>query len=552
MEYKVLYDNKDDSLLMRLLKIRNVEEHIDQFLDPKLSDFWKDPFLLNDMEKAVDRIIVAIKNQEKIMIFWDYDVDGVTSSYILYKCFTKYLGYKNISITYPDRIKDGYGMKCHHIDSMKAKNIDLIITVDNGITAIAEALRAKELGIDMIITDHHKQLDIIPDAFAVVNPQISPNYSFKGIAGVGVAFKLINALLMKSKFTPEKKNQIFHYFLPIVAIGTVADVVPLVDENRVLVKQWLEIINKFPERIPSSLRGLLKFLNIQKEVDTFHIGYVIGPRINAGGRIASPYDSLNSLLYSGEKQIEYLTTLEGINTERKWMQDQMFKNAENTVDLDQRILTIASENFHEGVVWIVAGKLTEKYYKPSAVFKIDNEKWTASASLRGPAYFDVITMIQSAAHLLERFGGHRWAGGLTVKIENLDPLCRYFEAYCLEHITDEHLIKTDTVDTLLYEHEWDDDTLSQINKLAPFGEGNQEPTFLLKDMTIHKIEKVWSTGKGHLKIYAQHGDNKINILFWSKWDLVSSIDKSEKISIVGKIKRDTFNGGRYVDWIAII
>ncbi|MEI6426686.1 MAG: hypothetical protein WCO66_05070, partial [Candidatus Absconditabacteria bacterium] len=169
-----------------------------------------------------------------------------------------------------------------------------------------------------------------------------------------------------------------------------------------------------------------------------------------------------------------------------------------------------------------------------------------------PAYFDVITMIQSAAHLLERFGGHRGAGGLTVKIENLDPLCRYFEAYCLEHITDEHLIKTDTVDTPLYEHEWDDDTLSQINKLAPFGEGNQEPTFLLKDMTIHKIEKVGSTGKGHLKIYAQHGDNKVNILFWSKGDLVSTIDKSEKISIVGKIKRDTFNGGRYVDGIAIL
>lgn len=552
MEYKVLYDNQDDSLHMRLLKIRNVEEHIDQFLDPKLADFWKDPFLLNDMEKAVDRIIAAIKNQEKIMIFGDYDVDGVTSSYILYKCITKYLWYANISIQYPDRIKDGYGMKCFHLDSMKEKGIDLVITVDNGITSVAEAAHAKELGITMIITDHHKNLEIIPDAFAVVNPQVSPNYSFKGIAGVGVTFKLINALLTKTKFTPEKKNQIFNYFLPVVAIGTVADVVPLVDENRVIVKKWLEIMNRHPDKIPSGLRGLLSFLNIKKDIDTYHIGFVIGPRINAGGRIASPYDSLYSLLHSGEKQIKHLEKLEWINTERRAMQERMFKDAESNICLDDSMITIASEDFHEWVVGIVSGRLTEKYNKPSAVFKIDAEKGIAVASLRWPDYFDVITMIQSAEHLLERFGGHRWAGGLSVKVENLDALCTYFKEYCKTHISDANLIKIGSVDTILYPHEWTDDILAQINQLAPFGEGNQEPTFLLQNMTIDKVEKVWSSGKGHLKIYAKHGEQKVNILFWSKGDLVSSIDKTQALSLVGKIKKDTFNGGWYVDGVEII
>ena len=552
MEYKVLYDNPEDSLLMRLLKIRHVEEHIDQFLDPKLADFWIDPFLLNDMEKAVDRIIDAIKNQDKIMIFGDYDVDGVTSSYILYRCFTKYLWYSNISIQYPDRINDWYGMKCHHLDSMKEKWINLVITVDNWITSIKEAQYAKELGIDMIITDHHKQLEEIPAALAVVNPQISPDYPFKWIAGVGVTFKLIYALLTKSKFSLEKKNQIFNYFLPVVAIWTVADVVPLVNENRVMVKKWLEMMNRHPEKIPSWLRGLLKFLNIQKDIDTFHIGYVIGPRINAGWRIASPYDSLYSLLHSGEKQLAHLEKLEWINTERRAMQERMFKEAESTISLDDHMLTIASEEFHEWVIGIVSGRLTEKYNKPSAVFKIDTEKWTAVASLRWPDYFDVITMIQSAGHLLERFGGHRWAGGLSVKLENLEELCTYFKDYCNTHITDENLVKIGTVDTILYSHEWTDDILVQINKLAPFGEGNQEPVFLLKDLIIHKVEKVWSSGKGHLKIYAQHGEKKVNILFWSKGDLVNQIDQDNSMSLVWKIKKDTFNGGWYIDWVEIL
>ena len=228
MKYEILNQDNNLSLLERLLAVRQVSDDPALFLNPRFSDYRKDPFLLNDMDKGVARIIDALKRQEKIMIFGDYDVDGVTSSYCVYRFITRFLGYSNISVMYPDRLQDGYGLKNKHLDEMKKKGVQLVITVDNGITSVNEAQYAKQIGIDLVITDHHHALDRVPEAVAVINPQVSPKYDFKGLAGVGVAFKLINALLAKSTFTNEKKNQIFNYFLPIVAIGTVADIVPLV------------------------------------------------------------------------------------------------------------------------------------------------------------------------------------------------------------------------------------------------------------------------------------------------------------------------------------
>ena len=198
MNYELLYENTAEDLIRRILTVRKIDDDIEHFLDPRIADYRLDPFLLHDMEKAVERILLAIKNNEKIMIFGDYDVDGITSSYLLYAFFTEFLNYKNISIQYPNRMTDGYGMKVKHVDEIKAKDVKVIITVDNGITSINEALHAKEHGIDLIITDHHHVLASVPEGFAVVNPQISPNYPFKGLAGVGVAFKLTCAILTKS------------------------------------------------------------------------------------------------------------------------------------------------------------------------------------------------------------------------------------------------------------------------------------------------------------------------------------------------------------------
>jgi single-stranded-DNA-specific exonuclease len=521
-------------------------------LNPKLNDYRLDPFLLNDMDKAVDRIISAVKDKEKIMIFWDYDVDGVTSSYILYEFITRFLKYKNVSIQYPDRIKEGYGIKKEHIDDIKKKWVHLIITVDNGIASLQEAIYAKKQGIDLIITDHHQDLESIPEAIAVVNPVVSPDYPFKGLAGVGVTFKLICAILSKSTFDQKEKNHIFNYFLPIVTIWTVADVVPLVNENRMMVKKWLELMNA-RKHLPASLKGFLEFLNIKWTIDTYHIWFIIWPRINAGGRIKSPYDSLYSLLYSGEKQLAYLDNLELINTERRKIQENMFKEAEAMVDLSQKILIAFHEEFHEGIVGIVSWRLTEKYNKPSMIMKIDQEKKVAVASLRWPEYFSVIDMLKTCWDILERFGGHRWAGGLSVKLENLDELIQRFNTHCEQCINDKNLIKSVKVDTKIYEHERDNETLANIDKLAPFGEGNKEPVFLLENIKIKKIEKVWTKGKCHLKIHGMFGDNKIVSMFRWKGDEVEAfIARHEApVSLIGKIRKDTFNGWFYLEWADI-
>lgn len=552
MNYHVIHDNPDEDLLTRLFKVRWIDDNIDSFLNPKIADYRLDPFLLNDMDKAVERIINAIKNKDKIMIFWDYDVDGITSSYILYEFITRFLKYKNISIQYPDRIKEWYGIKKQHIDEMKEKWVQLIITVDNGIASLQESIYAKEEWIDVIITDHHQDLETIPEAVAVVNPQVSPNYPFKGLAGVGVTFKLICALLSKSSFDQKERNHIFNYFLPIVAIGTVADVVPLVSENRVIVKKWLELMNS-RKHLPASLKWFLEYLKIKWTIDTYHIWFIIWPRINAGGRVKSPYDSLYSLLYSGAKQLEYLDNLELINTERRQIQERMFKEAETMIDLEQKILIAFHEEFHEGIVGIVSGRLTEKYNKPSMIMKINQEKQVAIASLRWPEYFSVIDMLKNNSTLLERFGGHRWAGGLMVKLANLDELIKNMNEHCNQCISEKNLIKSVKVDTKIYEHERSDTILTQIDKLAPFGEGNKEPIFLLENISIKKIEKVGTKGKCHVKIHGMFGDKKIITMFRSRGDEVEELitRHKEPVSLIGKIRKDTFNGWFYLEWADI-
>ena len=547
MHYQILNQDADLSLIQRLLKVRNISDNSSTFLNPTLWNYWLDPFLLNDMSKGVDRIVTALRNKEKIIIFWDYDVDGITASYTLYKFFTKFLNYNNISIRYPNRIEDGYGLKIKHLEEMHKENISLVITVDNGITSLEEAKYAKDLGIDLIITDHHHALDDLPDAYAVINPQVSPNYSFKGLAWVWVAFKLVNALLTKSTFSKEKKNEIFNYFLPIVTIWTVADIVPLIHENRVIVKRGLDIMNYHSDLVPKWLQGFLNFLNLKGNIDTFHIWFVIGPRINAWWRLESPYDSLKILLCENENQQTYIQKIEDINSERRRMQDQAFRIAEKELDQDQYFLSVYDESFHEGIIGIVAWRITEKYNKPSAVFKIDKEKNQAVASLRGPEYFNVIEMISKASPYLKRFWWHKWAWGLTIDLDDLEKVIAIFQEHCKECITPDQLEKITMVDTILFPHEWNYEELSEIEQLAPFWEGNSEPNFLFENINVERVEKVWKNWWAHLKIFWKFWEEDITIIFWWKWDEAENI--WEKISLVWNVKRDTFNWWFYVHWI---
>ncbi len=544
MKYKLLHTDYEKSLINRLLEIRNLQWREETFFSPAFSEMWNDPFLLNDMEIWVKTIITAMQNNKKIIIFGDYDVDWITASRMLYELFKIFLHYPKIDIMYPSRQKDGYWLRIWHLDEMKKNGIEVVITVDNGITSIEEAEYANKLGIELIITDHHQPLEKLPNATAVINPLCSAQYPFKHLAGVGVAFKFAIALLSLSTLSNEKKNQIFMYFLPITGIGTVADIMPLKEENRRIVKQWLQLINYEQEKIPKSLKGLLDFLNLKENIDTYHIGFQIAPRINAWGRIASPKDSLQVLLTTWKEQIEYLEKLENINTQRKSMQETMTEKSEKKLDLENHLLISADEDFHEGVIGLIAGRLTEKYNKPSMIGKIDHEKWIVGASLRGPEYFDVMEMLCAHQELLEKFWWHRWAGGLTVKLENFSLLCEKMTTRCQTKIKVEDLEKISIVDTQLFPHERTSENFHLIEQFSPFWEGNTEPTFLLENLLVQEKKIMGKWEKTHLKILVQFGDHHFWLIFRWKGEEIAEVGVN--ISIIGKIQRDTFYGGRQI------
>lgn len=333
-------------LVKRLLLARGVTDTPEDFLQPRFSCYRQDPFSIPDMDKAVARIQQAMQNNEKIMIFGDYDVDGVSASYIIYVFFKKFLQYPHISIRLPHRLHDGYGIKSYHLDEIHAAGVSLVITVDNGITAVQEAIHAKEIGLDIIITDHHKPLETIPEAVAVVNPHLSNDMRFTDMCGATVAFKVIRAITEKLITDRATKDEIFHYFLPLVTIASVADCMPLIDENRLLVKYGLECINA-KKGIPEAVTSFLDYLNIKGELDTYHIGFKIAPRLNAGGRVMTPYESLYTLIHTGDKQRAYLENLDKLNDQRKKMQDEMVKKAEAMIDSTSPVIIVGSPDFHE-------------------------------------------------------------------------------------------------------------------------------------------------------------------------------------------------------------
>lgn len=553
MKINILNKDTETPLLDRLLKVRGITCSIENFLNPTLQEYWISQDKLHDMDKAVSIIFSHIDKGNKIMIFGDYDVDGITSSFCLYTFVTKYLNYNNISIMYPDRLKDGYWLKNKHIDMMLTKKIDLIITVDNGITSIGEASYAKEKGIALVITDHHHALDTLPEADALVNPQVSPDYEFKWIAWVWVAFKVINALMDKADFSQETKKEIFEYFLPLVAIWTVADCVPLVHENRAIVKRWLDIMNYEKSKIPESLLWFLNHLNIKDNLDTFHIGFLIWPRINAWGRLASPVDSLRTLLFTGEKQKEYLINIDNINNERKKMQDKAHKHAIENLNTEHNIIIATDESYHEWIVWIVSWRLTEQHNKPSMVLHINEKKWTAVGSLRAPEYFSVIEMLKTADHLLDRYWWHKQAWWLSVQLSNLEELKTHFIDYANKNISDNDLEKTINIDTQFLHHERESDILSQIDKLAPFGVWNQEPIFLIENCKVLNSEKVGQRWKWHLKLTIELDWQRVTkALQRSKWDTILDYTAWAYVNILWKIKTDAFSGGYFIECKEII
>lgn len=478
-----------------ILYNRGIKEssEIQKFLHCDLENLH-DPYLLKDMDKAVCRIKDALEKKEKITIYGDYDVDGITSIAILYKHLTS-MGFE-VDYYIPDRIQEGYGVNREALDKIKENGTGVVITVDTGITAVEETEYAKSIGMDIIITDHHECKETIPEAFAAIDPKRKDcKYPFKNLAGVGVAFKLIQALDENSSV-----ETLMSKYADLVCLGTVADISPLVDENRIIVTKGLE---KFKNTENIGLKALLDVsITNNKAITTSSIGYIIAPRINASGRLGCASRSVEMFLTQDkDKAYELANNLCEENVIRQQTEQRMFAEAleyieKNPQIKDDQVLVIPHENWHHGIVGIVSSKITEKFYRPSILFAIDGDE--AKGSGRSVSGFNLFEALENSSDILEKFGGHELAAGLSIKTENIEKFRAAINSQKLGKIDEQSLIPTVSVDAVIKPSYITMETVDEINRLQPFGVDNPSPVFAVRNIKIHKISTM-SEGK-HLRM----------------------------------------------------
>lgn len=524
------------NLVAKILSNRNIlgremqEDDIKKFLNPTRDDFY-DPFLLPDMEQAVERIEQAINNNEKILIYGDYDADGITSTTILIKFF-KEIGVE-VDKYIPNRLEEGYGINNKALEEIKNRGIDLIITVDTGITANDQVKYANELGLDVIITDHHEPSDEIPKAVAVIDAKRKNNkYPFNQLAGCGIAFKLTQAISIKRKLEPSKylKN------LDIVSIGTISDLVPLVDENRVIVKLGLMLVKQTKN---IGLRKLLLKSQL-KELDSTSISFGITPRINAAGRLGNQNDALNLFITEDAKEAERLSEiLNSYNIERQKIGNKIYEEAISQLkDKEKNCIILGKEDWHHGVIGIVSSKITEKFNKPSILLCFENN--IAKGSGRSVPGFDLYKAISSTKEYLLGFGGHTMACGLSLTVENFEKFKEAISKYIDENLDISKLEKEIYIDEILTIDDLDIEKIKELKSLEPFGEENPEPIIMYKNVEINGIRTL-SENK-HLKLSLKKNDKIIDAIGFNLGELAEKYKIGDTIDIVGNIEINSFNG----------
>ena len=519
--------------IAKILVNRNVieDKKIKIYLDPTRNDFYN-PYLLNDMEKAVNRIIEAINNKQKIIIYGDYDVDGITSITVL----KKFIQDRGIEIGYyiPDRLNEGYGLNKEAVKKIANEKYELMITVDCGITALEDVKYANSLGMDVIVTDHHEPLDIIPEALAVVNPKRKDStYPFKNLAGVGVVFKLIQAISQKMEL-PEKE---YLKYLDLVCIGTISDIVPLVDENRVIAKLGLKLVCVTKN---IGLRELINSIRFKK-IDSNAVSFGIAPRINACGRMGHAEEAIK--LFLTENLVEAGDIADNLNKynvtrqsiERKIYDEALEKIEKNNMNLENSII-LGGENWHHGVIGIVASKITETFNKPSILICFDGEEGKGSG--RSIVGFDLHEALCKTSEYLEKYGGHEMAVGLSLKRSNFDSFKEEFQ-----EIVEESDIK-DIVLIIKIDDEIDlknvtMDMVREIDKLQPFGEENKVPIFLFRNLKIDSIRAI-SDGK-HLKLSLKYSNGWIDAIGFNMGELVEQYTIEDKVDVVGFLEINSYN-----------
>lgn len=508
------------------------DEDVRIFITPTRDDFHN-PFLFKGMDIAVDRIIKAINNKEKILIYGDYDVDGITSTTVL----KKYLMDRGISVdTYiPNRLHEGYGLNKKAIDTIKERNIDLIITVDCGISAIEEVDYAVRLGMDIIVTDHHEVGEKLPNALAVIDAKRKDNtYPFRSLAGVGVVFKLIQALSIKLEIKPEE----YLKYLDLVCVGTISDIVPLEGENRTIAKLGLMLI-KVTRNL--GLRELIKSSGY-KEIDSNTISFGVAPRINACGRMGHEEEALKLFLAEDLESATKITKeLNEYNTLRQSTEKAIYEEAvqqieKNRLDENNSII-LGGKGWHHGVIGIVSSKVTDKYYKPSILLSFEDN--IAKGSGRSVPGFDLYEGLAKCEDLLEKYGGHSMAVGLTLKKENLENFKERFEQIAKEKNIKE-LVPIIYIDDELKLKDINMDLVKSISILEPFGEANKVPLFLIRNLKIDSIRAL-SEGR-HLKLTLRDENFVINAIGFELGYLAEEYRIGDRIDVVGTLEINSFNG----------
>lgn len=492
--------------LGRLLLKRGIKTATEarRFFRPQLSDLH-DPFLMNDMQVAVDRLNQALGRKEHIMVYGDYDVDGCTAVALVYKFLSQF--YSNIDFYIPDRYEEGYGISRKGIDFAAEMGVKLIIVLDCGIKAVEEVAYAREKGIDFIICDHHVPDDELPPAVAILNPKRHDNrYPYTHLSGCGVGFKFMQAFATSNGIEFNKLSSL----LDLCAVSIASDIVPIMGENRILACQGLRCLNTNPS---IGLRAIVEVCGLsERELSMSDIIFKIGPRINASGRMQNGKEAVELLVEKDyQAALEKAGCINLYNEARKdldkQMTDEAFKQVEQLPGLDdRRSVVIYNESWHKGVIGIVASRLTEQYYRPAVV--LTRSDGVATGSARSVSGFDVYKAVQSCSDLLENFGGHTYAAGLSMKVENVPEFAERFEAYVQEHIMDTQTEATLAIDAYLDFKEVTFKFYQQLKRFAPFGPQNERPVFCTRRVYDYGTSKVVGRGQEHIKL--ELVDNKSN------------------------------------------
>lgn len=491
--------------LARLLILRDIKNYqqAKKFFRPALDSIY-DPFIINGMERATSRLIKAITENELICIYGDYDVDGTCATALMYM-FLKELG-ANVNYYIPKRLTEGYGISKAGIEHVKSNGTSLLISVDCGITAVEETQLANEFGMDVIICDHHQPKEELPPAFAILDP-LKPNcnYPFKYLSGAGIAFKLAQGVAERIG-----KHDLPFKYLDLVALAASADIVPLTDENRILVKEGLNIINTSPR---PGISALIKSSHLEPgDLTSGQIVFTIAPRINAVGRLGDAERAVNLLITEDiEKAFQLAAVLESENYERRKIDEGTFNHAldlvETQFDLDKDLAIILhEESWHPGVIGIVASRLVEKYYRPTIM--LTTVDGVAKGSARSTANFNIYEALKKCEDLLIHFGGHQSAAGLSVEVDKIDEFRTKFNQIVKETLGEEVLLPEVYIDAKLKFTELTPKFFRIIDQFAPFGPGNMRPVFLAEDLYVEGKPRF--VGNNHLILnLKQKGSDRI-------------------------------------------